>query len=121
MPTLEEILDKIIELGKANPDFIYKDQPEYDGKQCYYIGANAKGEGEPCIVGKALMELGISKEKLSSINNEEAVEYLPALLGIDMAPPSDFHILETIQIIQERQDDDVPWGKAIINLPEEED
>lgn len=120
MPTLKEILDKIFEVGKANPDFIYKNQPEYDGMQCYYIGANAEGEGEPCIVGKALMELGVSKEKLSSFGNEEAAEYLPDLLGITEVSDNDFRILRTIQVIQDRQDDNVPWGRAIINLPEED-
>lgn len=114
--TYEDVLAEVIKIGEAEPDFVYTDQPgvDYDGT-CHYLYGNTEGEGRGCIVGQALLNLGVSKERIESFRNEYADEFLPNVLGLsnpDKDSPG-LKALETLTNIQCAQDDGKPWGEAV--------
>ena len=114
--TYEDVLAEVIKVGEAEPDFVYTDQPgvDYDGT-CHYLYGNGDGDGRGCIVGQALLNLGITEERIKSFREDYAEEFLPNVLGLTV-PDEDspgLKALETLTNIQFAQDDGKPWGEAV--------
>lgn len=114
--TYEDVLAEVIKVGEAEPDFVYTDQPgvHYDGA-CHYLYGNDKSEGRGCIVGQALLNLGIPKDRIESFREEYADVFLPNVLGIDSPweGSEEYTALKTITHIQFAQDNGEPWGEAV--------
>jgi len=114
--TPKDVLVEVVKIGKTEPDFVYTNQPgvEYGGS-CHYLSGNDEGEGRGCIVGQALLNLGISKERIESFREDYADVFLPNVLGIN--PPGEvseeYTTLKTITHIQYAQDNGKPWGEAV--------
>lgn len=114
--TYEDVLTEVIKVGEAEPDFVYTDQPDVNyGGACHYLYGNAEGEGRGCIVGQALLNLGIPKERIESFREDYADVFLPNVLGIDSPGEGseEYTTLKTITHIQFAQDDGKPWGEAV--------
>lgn len=114
--TYEDVLAEVIKLGEAEPDFVYTDQPgaDFDGT-CHYLYGNAEGEGRGCIVGQALLNLGVSKERIESFREDYVDLFLPNVLGLafpDRDSPG-LKAIQTLTNIQYAQDDGKPWGEAV--------
>lgn len=125
--TAEDVLKEVVRLGRERPDFVYNDQPErkayLEDKQSSSLGCSytsavlGSDEGEGCIVGQALMNLGVPEESLEGVaTNVVAVleDLLPGepfryTFG-EVAIPKIVRALECIQI---NQDSGLPWGEAV--------
>lgn len=112
--TIKDIYDRVIELGQEDPDFIYTKQEHYE-HECFYLGADEKENGRPCIVGQAMIDLGADKDRMRSFSNNFASLYVGQYLGISYFDLSDqestyLNILDSIQI---NQDSNIPWGLAV--------
>lgn len=84
MITLQQVIDKVRELAKERPEFVYRDQPGAGGDECSYTSANVgSDEGEGCIVGQALMRCGLSRETLEDLQDGTAIGIREFLLMLD--------------------------------------
>lgn len=103
-----KIISAIRLLAKARPDFVY--QPESNGHfagACYYV---RDGKGS-CIVGQALLELGLidpSLEESPERNRLDAGALLP-ILGIELTDEQKRWISD-VQYWQDRRES---WSTAI--------
>lgn len=111
--TIKDIYERVIELGKEDPDFIYTDQMPYEN-DCFYLGADEKENGRPCIVGQAMIDLGADKDRMRTFNNNAADLYVREYLDIDHVDLSnqDYSYLARLKRIQKNQDAGFSWGLA---------
>ena len=85
MITLQQVVDKVREVAKERPEFVYRDQPGAGADECSYTSAGIDtDEGEGCLIGQALMRCGLSRETLAQLQDGKAVgisDFLPVLVG----------------------------------------
>lgn len=107
-------------LAQKYPDFVYTDQTSLN-QECSYLGASQRtpGIGQPCIVGQALTNLGVSRHALVRYEGSSAddlIAYL-AFNGDAHAYTDDLsETLLAIDKVQELQDTGSSWGRAITAL-----
>lgn len=125
--TSKDVLEEVVRLGRERPDFVYNNQPvreSYLGNKqgssvgCSYTSAVlGSDEGEGCIVGQALMNLGVPEEELKGV-----VKNVSDLLDILLPGESYSHaygglitprIVLALGCIQFNQDRGLPWGEAV--------
>ena len=106
-----DLLEKVIEVAKERPDFVYYDE---FGKDCRYFV-----NGQPaCIVGVALDKMGVEQsiiEELEATNGSSLA--VPGLFGQETGGDKYFEsddrdAVWKLSDIQLQQDQKVPWGKA---------
>lgn len=111
MIRLADIAAKVRELAAENPEHVYVFP---SGTACYNVWEDEDGElVGSCIVGKALVALGIDPElfierdvQATSVHNTlRAFE-----ADIDWVYGPDAEWLQNVQAFQDQQ---LPWGKAI--------
>lgn len=112
--TIKDIYERVIELGEEDPDFIYTKQEHY-GHECFYLGADEKENGRPCIVGQAMIDLGADEDRMRSFDNDYASLYVRQYLGINYLDLSDQEstYLNILNSIQSNQDNGDSWGSAV--------
>lgn len=111
MITGKKVVKRVREIAKENPDFIYTDQGANDS-ECSYLGRSMSepNVGQGCIVGQALLDLGVTREEMVEAEIEgvpgyEVLEYL----GIE----SKFKHNIFLDYVQESQDDGETWKEAV--------
>lgn len=106
--TEQDVLNKIVEIGNRFPDYVYKHK---QGELICQYTDGADGQG--CIVGQALRAMGVPYDMLKRYDQDDigiaASHVLRNLLGRNL----DRSVLNTINLIQQNQDDGMPWGQAI--------
>lgn len=120
--TSKDVLDKVIEIGNRFPDFVYTDQG--DSHTCSYIHAGFRDPdeenpldfvpGRGCIVGQALLDLGVTVDDLEELDN--GVYSAAGVLGRLIGFGADDDIIEALNEIQNRQDLGKSWGEAVANV-----
>lgn len=125
--TESDVLKEVVRLGRERPDFVYNDQPvrkayiesNLDGSVgCSYTSAvlgSDKGEG--CIVGQALMNLGVPEEELKGVSTN-VIALLEKLLPGESYKYSFGElkiprIVRALSHIQINQDSSMSWGEAV--------
>ena len=125
--TAKDVLKEVVRLGRERPDFNYNDQPErkdyLEDKQgvslgCSYTSAVlGSDEGEGCIVGQALMNLGVPEEELKDVSTNVSDVLENLLPGEsyrfsygELVTP---RIVRALSYIQMNQDSDMSWGEAV--------
>lgn len=103
-----QVVEEVKRLAKEKPDFVYA-IPE-DAETCLYV-FNGKGS---CIVGQALINLGILAEDIAEHEGQPASDVMEDLLD----DPNSGHNFWLDQV-QSEQDGRVPWGKAVETATEE--
>lgn len=109
--TVDDIKRTIIDLAEEKPDFIYRPIKQFDEDNepittCSYV----TGEDDVgCIVGQALMRLGVSLFTLLTQENKTASQ---AIRGIF---PNQFswEDLDWIDTVQSNQDNGFDWKNAV--------
>ena len=106
--TVDDIKRAIIDLAEEKPDFIYRPIKQFDEDNepySYVTGADDVG----CIVGQALMRLGVSPFTLLTQENKTASQ---AIRGIF---PNQFswEDLNWIDTVQSNQDNGFDWKNAV--------
>ena len=131
-----DLAQKVVDLAKATPKHIYK-QPEDVGQMCSYVHGT-RVEAEPsglvreyptgketpgCIVGAALLELGITPEQI--LHGDQQVGTSNGMLGklvrigalsiTDVPDPilAPSPALAFVRDVQGNQDVGIPWGEAV--------
>lgn len=118
--TIDDLTNKIREIAADNPDFIYEapacEDPDMGSEDCQYVHRDddlEPIEGEGCIVGRALTQLGV---KLNYGDEGEAAYALIAKMVGDGRIDANLDDLEAIawaNDVQRNQDTRFPWGRAI--------
>lgn len=110
-PTLESVINRIITLSKEDPDFNYRSQG-FGG--CSYLGRSTDEptEGRPCIVGQALQDSGVPRDRLGLFEDDHASQVLHSLTSFRHI--KDFQLMmDFADSVQEQQDNGIPWGQAV--------
>ena len=112
----KDVEAEVRRLAKIHYDFKYTEQdfgspdPEEE-VVCSYVGARIEGgKGEPCIIGTALMNLGVTPDELVQFEGDNVVKVLSSLTleGGEF----DLHTLFCDRV-QFYQDSDLSWGHAV--------
>lgn len=113
MFTTTDIVNEVRRLAKAEPNFVYIDQEGRDkDSPCGYTGMGpGTSQGRACIVGQALMNLGVPAEAL--VDSEDSVGVLLAELEQVEYGPFDSTNEEWLTTVQGFQDEGTPWGEAV--------
>ena len=117
----EDLLREIISIADQNPDFVYTDQgahPQGYGHHilCSYLG-RALGDptGSPCIVGRALSNLGVPDEELRGFEGKSASLVMGRASGSTYVYDNNTHnfISTAVGQIQIHQDNGLPWSECV--------
>lgn len=117
---LFELKDEILKLAAEKPDFVYTKQG-VPSNGCSYVGASMHTEGgEGCIIGQALMRLGVSETGLreweSGYSTANSIGRLLYDAEFITVTEMDNHLIDAIQDTQAGQDTGCSWGEAVISL-----
>lgn len=110
--TVDDVMAQVRALAAERPDYVYR--PVAPGALCSYVTGQ---DGQGCIVGQALMRLGVPKERLAASEADEgtavpADELLQDLLDLDTAAMATNEV-GWIMSVQTGQDSGETWGKAV--------
>lgn len=113
---LVELQLEMVKLANEQPDFVYTDQSK-GTSSCSYVGAvqGAQG-GQGCIVGQALMRLGVPEDALRTYENDESNNNTADFLLSDwtfLEHQGTGNQISTIHEVQINQDSKLPWRVAI--------
>lgn len=112
--TSAQVVEQVVALAAERPEFVYR--PVTDGKTsglCSYVTGE---HGQGCLVGQALMRLGIPEEALATFEREAGEK------GLDTGAPNalpelgvicDHDDLDWLADVQLHQDAGHPWGQAV--------
>lgn len=128
-PSLDDIIAKTREIAAARPNVVYQrlqlfsETQSYHDKTlgCVYVEKNPAGELVPsCLLGHALVNLGISAERLETCQNnggDTSIATVLPKLGFRFNPSSEddpsTHKAFWLQEVQHQQDAGRPWGQAV--------
>ena len=99
---------EITRLARKSPDFNYKKDSGVEGLNCGVPCLYVFGGSASCIVGQALVNLGVDKEKLLK------QEGLPAYTALaNLCEEDDKDAQEWIDLVQGRQDVGLAWEAAV--------
>lgn len=111
---LTEIIAEIRRIAAESPDYVYKPVVKPNSlslETCEYVERSADGElVGSCIVGRALVNLGVPPEVLTFTS-----DYTPTAFGLLADPDGDGEGTEIIWIqrVQSGQDEKMSWGDAV--------
>lgn len=114
--TIDDVVTKVRKIAAERSDFVYTNQPESkliepEDLECSYTSAGTHtSEGESCIVGQALQQLGYTKEQLNRVNRWKASE---ALKGLKIIYDDKDTKAAWLNYMQSRQDGGTEWGQCI--------
>lgn len=111
LPTAGQVINKVRDLAEAQPNFVYfKPEVEEDmGNGCLYVhGRGTENERGGCIVGQALMALGVEIEKKHEANNASSVI---RHMGIDHTDKE----IQWLDNVQSSQDTGETWEFAVFS------
>lgn len=112
MITVKKVIEQVRKIAKENPDFVYTNQGDVDAAEYSYLGRSMSepNVGQGCIVGQALLDLGVTREEMveAGIEGTTASEALMRL-GIN----SGSMYSQYLDFVQDMQDIGEPWGRAV--------
>ena len=103
---VKEVISEIRKIARLNPEIVYSRDIFNPGDYpCQYV---VDGKGS-CIVGRALVNLGIVPERLHEFEGLQANDVLSRLsVGTDHSDQT-----EWVNRVQSHQDANAPWGIAV--------
>lgn len=112
--TAVDLMQQVRCLANEKPSFVYSEQEDYDvGWGCSYVAARiGSPKGVGCIMGQALMALGIARHTLAAWEQEAIASNVAALLdhlGVPTTGEQSAWLLD----VQESQDQGLSWGEAV--------
>lgn len=112
---IKKIHNRVIELGEAEPDFVYTKQ-DFFGRgntRCHYLSADGRGNGRGCIVGQAMQDVVPADEYSLTEIDTDAGEYITHTLSPSQEEYNEVEsIIDDLITIQDRQDLGKSWGIA---------
>lgn len=116
---LHKLEDEIIKLAEERPEHTYEGaKVTKEAGGCSYVGTKlGVVGGEGCIVGQALMRLGVSEDYLREIEagagSLNAKELLSRGRRLFNTENNDSGTMRTILLVQGNQDDGLTWGESV--------
>ena len=101
MIKVSEVAKEVRRLADTFPNFQYK-------APCKYLEEKDGEKVGSCIVGQALVNLGLDKDELSKYEGESAYAVLNETCEVDS-----MNQLEWVDTVQDHQDYGRVWGEAI--------
>lgn len=118
MITIDDLIDKVREIASDEPDFRYRTEGSVGGF-CSYLGPINGGEGSGCIIGRALVGLGVD---MGGIRGLEKVYHTPGPIGellyeqvvdVDFDEDKDYSKVIWLDLVQNRQDAGDTWSASV--------
>lgn len=116
MITPKELALEIVRVAKSNPDRIYSTGGPTENTDCYYSWNEDKTTEEGCIVGQALLNLGVPREILRQIDSCGGTAFRGIISGHYAVPQ---HLLSLYYDMGEGEAD--PWNQFISGAQEFQD
>ncbi len=119
MITLKQLIEAIRQVAATEPDFVYDNND--DQSSCDYT-PNARNRCG-CIVGEALMLLGVSRERLRAVDllgwNTNVSWGMAVIIDEleDLVAPEALNS-SWVRQVQSAQDDGHSWGDAVADADE---
>lgn len=120
--TPQQLLDTMIDLAKASPDFRYHggdknfdEDPYAYNKTCRYLTDEDKTKGS-CIVGQALVKLGYPAEDIAQFESQSSTKVCQRIFDLpgDEVDYSEYsNVVARIRRMQTTQDNNETWGEAL--------
>lgn len=115
--TIDDVVRRIEELAAENPDHVYT-PPDPNTTRCANVHKTEGGWVPGCIVGRALLDLGVPPEWFAEhdLINAASGQVLINLGLFDYRGGNGDHVdiqARRITRIQRLQDQRKPWGKAV--------
>lgn len=111
-----EVETEIRRLAKENPDNIYY----RDSDLCYYTRGNCLNGSVGCIVGQALMNLGVPKGLLAKEDqDDETIGAASLLHRLAVKPSGRQNFSDWLVFVQMEQDFGGKWGQAVASADRE--
>lgn len=112
MIKIQDIENKMLELIRANPDNIYNSQ----GGPCSYLRGVCSNGSEGCLLGQALIALGIEPSRLGLTQSIASLLYNLYDIGLISEHPDDSHVTNRIAWAQSIQDMRHSWGRILTTV-----
>lgn len=128
--TLEKIAKRMVELAEERPEHVYVRPDGSTNGPCYYVHDVTEKNAGGCIVGQALVSLGVNPARIegdghgtSSCLLANDIDGLKLVEKVGDDPfegpqysPEDHCLLDAIRKAQGDQDYGVPWGQAVSHV-----
>lgn len=109
MFTIHDVVAEVRSIASAHPDYTYRQDNEAEGASCSYVN-NMDGTTGGCIVGRALQNLGMTREELIKYENKNAFVMLADIFFSDGVKERHW-----VSGVQSDQDMGLTWGEAVEN------
>lgn len=114
--TTKDLIDEVRKVADAEPDYSYQDNTGTELGKCSYFGRTVGvEEGNPCIIGKALGNLGVD---MSVVREMEGKGEDPAIKSLFREGMTDVEVVDSKDInwlasVQSKQDLGMSWAETV--------
>lgn len=114
--TTKDLVEEVRRVAEAEPDYNYQDNTGMEPGMCSYFGRTVGvEEGNPCIIGKALSNLGVDMSVVRGMEKKGEDPTIKALLEDGMIDVEVVDIKDTTWLasVQNRQDLGMNWSESV--------
>lgn len=106
--TAKDVIREVYKLAELYPDKVYERLPVPVGSGCLYVHPTEEGFEPGCIVGVAVLALGVSADAIKEANYSR-IELMFHKVGISYTTQE----VEWLSFVQIKQDKGQTWGSAV--------
>lgn len=117
--TSKDLVEEVRRVADAEPDYNYQDNTGTEPGMCSYFGRTVGvEEGNPCIIGKALGNLGVDMSVVKEMEKKGEDPNIEALLEDGMIDVEVVDIKDTTWLasVQNRQDLGMNWAESVKSM-----
>ena len=119
--TSKDLVAEVRKVASAEPDYNYQDNTGTEPGMCSYFGRTVGvEEGNPCIIGKALGNLGVDMSVVRKLEKKGEDPTIKALLedGLINVEVVDIKDTTWLASVQNRQDLGMSWADSVKSIDE---
>lgn len=119
--TSKDLVEEVRRVAVAEPDYNYQDNTGMELGTCSYFGRTlGVEEGNPCIIGKALGNLGVDMSVVKGMEKKGEDPNIKALLEDGLVNVEVVDIKDTTWLasVQNRQDLGMSWAESVKSIDE---
>lgn len=117
--TSKDLVEEVRRVAEAEPDYNYQDNTGAEMGTCSYFGRTVGvEEGNPCIIGKALGNLGVDMSVVREMEKKGEDPTIKALLEDGLIDVEVVDIKDTTWLasVQNRQDLGMNWADSVKSI-----
>lgn len=114
--TSNDLVEEVRRVAEAEPDYNYQDNTGTEPGMCSYFGRTVGvEEGNPCIIGKALGNLGVDMSVVRKMEKRGEDPTIKALFHEGMIDVKVVDSKDTtwLAAVQNRQDLGMSWAESV--------